>query len=72
MFCLVLKLSYFMFFFKMDMGGHLEFRGQYVSKSRNKHFIGFVTPKIVEFITLYLHIYAYILISSKKLAYFFS
>ena len=52
--------------FKMEMGSHLEFRGQDVSKSKKKHFIGFATPKIVEFSVLYLHLNVYILLSSKK------
>ena len=63
--CLVLKLSYFMFF-QMVMGCYLEFRGQDVSKSKKKHFNGFATPEIVEFSIIYLHLYAYILLSSKK------
>ena len=56
-------------FFKVEMGGHLEFPGQNLEK---KHFIGFATPKIVEFSILYLHLYAYILLSSKKVIVFFS
>ena len=35
-------------------------------KNRKKQFIGFATPKIVEFSILYLHFNVYILLSSKK------
>ena len=58
--CLAPKFIFYFYFmfFKMGMGGHLGFRGQDVSKSKNIHFIGFVTPKIVEFSRLYLHISA--------------
>ena len=48
-------------FFKMEMGGPLEFGGQDVSKSEKKYFIGFATPKIVEFSILYMHLYGYYL-----------
>ena len=57
-------------FFKMGMGGHLGFRGQDVSKSKNNHFIGFVKPKIVEFSILYLHLFAYVLLSSKVIVFY--
>ena len=40
----------------MEIRDRLEFRGQDVSKSKKKHFIGFATPEIVEKSILYLHI----------------
>ena len=56
--------------FKMDIGGHLGFRGQHVSKSKNNHFICFVTPKIIEFSILYLHLHVYVLLSSKVIVFY--
>ena len=69
--CLVPKLSYFMFF-KMRMGGHLGFRGQDVSKSKKKSisFHWFCHAKKVEFSILYLHGYAYVLLSSKVIIFY--
>ena len=50
----------------MEMGYHLEFRGQDVSKSETKTFYWFCHAKIGEFSTLYLHLNVHILLSSKK------
>ena len=33
-------------------------------------FVGFVTPKIVEFSILYMHLYAYVLLSSKVIVFY--
>ena len=60
-------------FFKMEMGGHFELGGQDIFKNLKKNFIGFATPKIVEFSILCICIFMRIscLGVSKKLSYFF-
>ena len=37
---------------------------------KNNNFIGFVTPKIVEFSISYIHLYAYFLLSSKVIIFY--
>ena len=70
---IVPRVTKFIFYvFQNGDGGHLGFRGQDVSKSKNNLLIGFFTPKIVEFNILYFNLNVYILLSSKKVITFFS
>ena len=68
--CFVLKLSYFMFFLKWGCAAILDLEVKMFQNRKNNHFIGFVTPKIVEFSILYLHLCAYVLLSSKVIVFY--